>query len=185
MVTLHLVFDLSLTHPFSPPTSPAVPCPTTLQVSVGPEDPAIVVATLRRNLDLLQTLASERAAMEEAIKEQKKKDNIMPKLMATPPQVGSSRFGRRGRGEGRRRQGKVVWEGGMGRRQGSHGGGDQRAEEEGQHHAQAQEGRVKGIRRWQEERIRREGMEAARGKRMASYDLPTVTICLSAFARLP
>ena len=58
-----------------------------------------MVATLRRNLDLLQTLASERAAMEEAIKEQKKKDNIMPKLMATPPQVRSSTW-EGGRGDG-------------------------------------------------------------------------------------
>ena len=74
----------------SPCSSPLPSQPATPQVSVGPEDPAIVVATLRRNLDLLQTLASERAAMEEAIKEQKKKDNIMPKLMATPPQVRSS-----------------------------------------------------------------------------------------------
>lgn len=55
-------------------------------VSVGPEDPAVVVATLRRNLDLLQTLASERAAMEETVRDIKMKDNVLPKLLATPPQ---------------------------------------------------------------------------------------------------
>ncbi len=55
---------------------------------MGTVDPAVVVATLRRNLDALQTLAGERAAMEEAVKEEKKRDNILPKLMATPPQVG-------------------------------------------------------------------------------------------------
>lgn len=47
----------------------------------------MVVAALRRNLDALQTLAGERAAMEEAIKEEKRKDNILPKLLATMPQV--------------------------------------------------------------------------------------------------
>ena len=57
------------------------------QVAVGPEDPAVVVATLRRNLDTLQVLAGERSAMEEAVKEEKRKDNVLPKLMATPPQV--------------------------------------------------------------------------------------------------
>ena len=54
---------------------------------MGPEDPAVVVATLRRNLDTLQVLAGERSAMEEAVKEEKRKDNVLPKLMATPPQV--------------------------------------------------------------------------------------------------
>ena len=56
------------------------------QVAVGPEDPAVLVATIRRNLEALQTLAEERAAMEEAVKEEKRKDNILPKLMATMPQ---------------------------------------------------------------------------------------------------
>lgn len=37
----------------------------------------------------MQTLASERAGMEEALKELKTKDNILPKLMACAPQVGA------------------------------------------------------------------------------------------------
>ena len=57
-------------------------------MSVGPVDAAVVVASLRRNLESLQSLAGERGAMEEAVKEEKKRDNILPKLMATPPQVG-------------------------------------------------------------------------------------------------
>ncbi|GLC38437.1 hypothetical protein PLESTB_001578000 [Pleodorina starrii] len=55
-------------------------------VVTGPEDPAAVVATLRRNLDALQALALERGGMEEALKELKTRDNVLPKLMATPPQ---------------------------------------------------------------------------------------------------
>ena len=57
-------------------------------MSVGPVDAAVLVASLRRNLESLQSLAGERGAMEEAVKEEKKRDNILPKLMATPPQVG-------------------------------------------------------------------------------------------------
>ncbi|GBF94332.1 hypothetical protein Rsub_06954 [Raphidocelis subcapitata] len=53
-------------------------------VSVGPEDPAAVAAALRRGLEELSTLSSERAGIEEALKELKGKDNILPKLMATP-----------------------------------------------------------------------------------------------------
>ena len=49
-------------------------------------DPAVLVATIRRNIDTLQSLAGERAAMEEAVKDIKRKDNILPKLMATMPQ---------------------------------------------------------------------------------------------------
>ncbi len=84
------------TH-ISPLLSPPLSRPhTTEQVNVGPEDPAVVVATLRRNLDLLQTLASERAAMEETVRDIKMKDNVLPKLLATPPQVSVCE---RGRGE--------------------------------------------------------------------------------------
>ncbi|KAG2490070.1 hypothetical protein HYH03_011535 [Edaphochlamys debaryana] len=55
-------------------------------VVTGPEDPAVVVATLRRNLDALQALASERGGMEEALKDAKNRDNVLPRLMATQPQ---------------------------------------------------------------------------------------------------
>ena len=44
------------------------------------------MATIRRNIETLQSLAGERAAMEEAVKDIKRKDNILPKLMATMPQ---------------------------------------------------------------------------------------------------
>eukprot|EP00879_Flechtneria_rotunda_P013649 GHRR01014259.1.p1 GENE.GHRR01014259.1~~GHRR01014259.1.p1 ORF type:complete len:727 (+),score=319.48 GHRR01014259.1:344-2524(+) len=51
-------------------------------VSTGPADPAVVVASLRRNMEALDQLSSERAGLEEALKELKAKDNILPKLMA-------------------------------------------------------------------------------------------------------
>ncbi|GFR44800.1 hypothetical protein Agub_g6135, partial [Astrephomene gubernaculifera] len=50
----------------------------------GPEDPAAVVAGLRRSLEALQNLANERGGMEEALKELKNRDNVLPRLMATP-----------------------------------------------------------------------------------------------------
>lgn len=56
-------------------------------VATGPEDPAMVVANLRRLMNALQGSASERAGMEEAMKEMKKGDNVLPKLMASAPQV--------------------------------------------------------------------------------------------------
>ncbi|EFJ43641.1 programmed cell death protein 6 interacting protein X [Volvox carteri f. nagariensis] len=55
-------------------------------VVTGPEDPAVVVATLRRNMDALQALANERGGMEEAFKALKNRDNVLAKVMATPPQ---------------------------------------------------------------------------------------------------
>ncbi|GLI70883.1 hypothetical protein VaNZ11_015904 [Volvox africanus] len=55
-------------------------------IVTSPEDPAVVVATLRRNMDALQALANERGGMEEAFKELKNKDNVLAKVMATPPQ---------------------------------------------------------------------------------------------------
>ncbi|KAG2435427.1 hypothetical protein HYH02_011927 [Chlamydomonas schloesseri] len=54
-------------------------------VTTGPEDPAAVVAGLRRNLDALQSLANERGGMEEALKELKNRDNVLQKVMATNP----------------------------------------------------------------------------------------------------
>lgn len=50
-------------------------------VAVGPADPAVVVASMRRNMEALDQLSSERAGLEEALKELKGKDNILPKLM--------------------------------------------------------------------------------------------------------
>eukprot|EP00775_Hariotina_reticulata_P008073 gene8073-8268_t len=51
-------------------------------VSTGPADPAVVVASLRRNMEALSQLSNERAGLEEALKELKGRDNILPKLMA-------------------------------------------------------------------------------------------------------
>ncbi|GAX77401.1 hypothetical protein CEUSTIGMA_g4847.t1 [Chlamydomonas eustigma] len=61
-------------------------------VNMGPEDPVVLVANLRRNLKTLETLAAERAGIEEAIKEMKQKDNVLPKLMATVPQSHEALF---------------------------------------------------------------------------------------------
>ncbi|KAJ9513660.1 hypothetical protein QJQ45_015416, partial [Haematococcus lacustris] len=55
-------------------------------VAMGPEDPAQVVAALRKDLDGLQVLAGERGGMEEALRDVKNKDNILPRLMTVPPQ---------------------------------------------------------------------------------------------------
>ena len=53
-------------------------------VAVGPDDPAVAAAALRRSLEALNALSAERAGIEEALKELKAKDNILPKLMASP-----------------------------------------------------------------------------------------------------
>eukprot|EP00878_Enallax_costatus_P005711 GHUV01005989.1.p1 GENE.GHUV01005989.1~~GHUV01005989.1.p1 ORF type:complete len:726 (+),score=266.47 GHUV01005989.1:1137-3314(+) len=51
-------------------------------LSTGPADPAVVVANLRRNMEALNQLSNERAGLEEALKDLKAKDNILPKLMS-------------------------------------------------------------------------------------------------------
>ena len=51
-------------------------------VSVGEVEPAAVVATLRSALDAIGRLSAERAALEEALKVEKNKDNILPRIMA-------------------------------------------------------------------------------------------------------
>ncbi|KAI8477285.1 MAG: programmed cell death protein 6 interacting protein X [Monoraphidium minutum] len=61
---------------------------------LGPEDPAMVAARLRRGLEALDTLSSERAGIEEALKELKLKDNILPKLMASPSSAYDALFER-------------------------------------------------------------------------------------------
>lgn len=52
-------------------------------VSVGDEEPAMVVANLRKALAEMNELSAERASIEEALKEERNKDNILPKLMAS------------------------------------------------------------------------------------------------------
>lgn len=52
-------------------------------VSVGDEEPAMVVANLRKALAEIDELSAERASIEEALKEERNRDNILPKLMAT------------------------------------------------------------------------------------------------------
>eukprot|EP00208_Stichococcus_sp_RCC1054_P002835 CAMPEP_0206140322 /NCGR_PEP_ID=MMETSP1473-20131121/9097_1 /ASSEMBLY_ACC=CAM_ASM_001109 /TAXON_ID=1461547 /ORGANISM="Stichococcus sp, Strain RCC1054" /LENGTH=740 /DNA_ID=CAMNT_0053534441 /DNA_START=308 /DNA_END=2527 /DNA_ORIENTATION=- len=51
-------------------------------VAVAEGDPAVVVATLRQALDALTRLSAERAALEEALKAEKVRDNVLPKIMA-------------------------------------------------------------------------------------------------------
>ncbi|WIA15140.1 hypothetical protein OEZ85_001828 [Tetradesmus obliquus] len=50
-------------------------------VSTG-ADPAVVVASLRRNMEGLSQLSNDRAGLEDRLKELKARDNILPKLMA-------------------------------------------------------------------------------------------------------
>ena len=52
-------------------------------VTVGDEEPAMVVANLRKALAEIDELSSERASIEEALKEERNRDNILPKLMAS------------------------------------------------------------------------------------------------------
>ncbi|KAF5836068.1 ALIX V-shaped domain binding to HIV-domain-containing protein [Dunaliella salina] len=61
-------------------------------VTTGDEDPAIVVASLRRDLEALQALASERSGIEEALNDLKSKDNILPKIMSVNQQAHDSLF---------------------------------------------------------------------------------------------
>ena len=51
-------------------------------VNVGNEEPATVVANLRKALAEIDELSAERASIEEALKEERNRDNILPKLMA-------------------------------------------------------------------------------------------------------
>ena len=52
-------------------------------VSVEDEEPAMVVASLRKALAEIDELSAERASIEEALKEERNRDNILPKLMAS------------------------------------------------------------------------------------------------------
>ncbi|CAL8461578.1 g1109 [Coccomyxa elongata] len=51
-------------------------------VNTGTEEPAQIVTKLRQALDAIGRLSSERAALEEALKVEKNKDNILPRIMA-------------------------------------------------------------------------------------------------------
>lgn len=51
-------------------------------VVTGDLEPAVVVADLRKGLESISRLSSERAQLEEGLKQEKSKDNILPKLMA-------------------------------------------------------------------------------------------------------
>lgn len=57
-------------------------CAQAPMVSVG-EEPAMVVAALRTALAEIDELSAERASIEEALKEERNRDNILPKLMAS------------------------------------------------------------------------------------------------------
>ncbi|KAK9820581.1 hypothetical protein WJX72_011897 [[Myrmecia] bisecta] len=52
-------------------------------VSMGDVEPSVVVTTLRQGLEALNQLSTERAGLEEALKVEKNKDNILPKIMAS------------------------------------------------------------------------------------------------------
>lgn len=51
-------------------------------VNVGSDEPAQIVTKLRQALDAVNRLSAERAALEEALKVEKNKDNILPRIMA-------------------------------------------------------------------------------------------------------
>ena len=52
-------------------------------LSTGEVEPAAIVAKLRQALTAVNDLSSERAALEEALKVEKNRDNILPRIMAS------------------------------------------------------------------------------------------------------
>ena len=52
-------------------------------VSTGDTEPAVIVANLRQALEAVGSLSSERAALESGLKEEKARDNVLPRLMAS------------------------------------------------------------------------------------------------------
>ena len=52
-------------------------------VVTGDLEPAVIVADLRKGLEAISKLSAERAQLEEGLKQEKNKDNILPKLMAS------------------------------------------------------------------------------------------------------
>lgn len=61
-------------------------------MNVGSVEPATVVATLRQALAAVEKLSSERAGLEEALKVERNKDNLLPKLMANASQSPDALF---------------------------------------------------------------------------------------------
>eukprot|EP00884_Botryococcus_braunii_P008240 jgi/Botrbrau1/17417/Bobra.0054s0013.1 len=61
-------------------------------VNVGSVEPATVVGTLRQALAAVEKLSSERAGLEEALKVERNKDNLLPKLMANASQSPDALF---------------------------------------------------------------------------------------------
>lgn len=59
-----------------------ISCVQAPMVNVGSEEPAQIVTKLRQALDAVGRLSGERAALEEALKVEKNKDNILPRIMA-------------------------------------------------------------------------------------------------------
>ena len=52
-------------------------------LSTGEVEPAAIVSKLRQALTAVNDLSSERAALEEALKVEKNRDNILPRIMAS------------------------------------------------------------------------------------------------------
>ncbi len=61
-------------------------------VNVGNVEPSLVVSTLRQALDAVDKLSIERAGLEEALKVERNKDNLLPKLMANASQTPDALF---------------------------------------------------------------------------------------------
>lgn len=51
-------------------------------VSTGDVEPAMIVNKLRQALSSINELSSERASLEEALKVEKNRDNILPRIMS-------------------------------------------------------------------------------------------------------
>ena len=51
-------------------------------VSTGEVEPAVVVTKLRQALSSINELSAERASLEEALKVEKNRDNILPRIMS-------------------------------------------------------------------------------------------------------
>lgn len=52
-------------------------------VSTGDVEPAAIVTRLRQALSAINDLSNERAGLEEALKVEKNRDNILPRIMSS------------------------------------------------------------------------------------------------------
>ncbi|GMH40651.1 hypothetical protein BSKO_08555 [Bryopsis sp. KO-2023] len=52
-------------------------------INMGSAEPAVVIANIRKALDQMNAMSVERAALEDALKDKKQKDNLLPKLMSS------------------------------------------------------------------------------------------------------